>query len=312
MELDLGDAPFNLDETLNCGQVFRWRRNRQRWVGVVQGSVITVEQDCRRLRVRAQPRLDGTFIRRYFRLDDDLRRITAELHRDPVIGRALSALQGLRLVRQDPWECLISFICATYASIPRVRLMVENLSSRFGATIDGVEGASHAFPSCEALAKATRRDLIDCGVGYRARYIRETARRVAEIDDALSTLSRLSYEAAGQALRRFMGVGLKAADCILLFSMEKLEAFPIDVWIARILSQRYMERLPVPSLGNRGVSSAQYRQLGAAARRYFGEYAGYAQEYLYHYYRTRGTRLRRSGASSGSPTGVVPTSCGAG
>lgn len=312
MELDLGDALFNLDETLNCGQVFRWRRDRHGWVGVVQGSVITVHQDGRRLRVRAQPKLDGTFIRRYFRLDDDLRRITAKVHRDPVIGRALSALQGLRLVRQDPWECLISFICATYASIPRVRQMVEQLSSRFGATVDGVDGTFHAFPSCDALAKATRRDLIDCGVGYRARYIRETARRVVESDDALGALSRLRYEAAGRALRRFTGVGLKVADCILLFSMEKLEAFPIDVWIARILSQRYEERLSVPALGDRGVTSAQYRQLSAAARRYFGEYAGYAQEYLYHYYRTRGPRLRRSGASSGAPTGAAPASCGAG
>jgi N-glycosylase/DNA lyase len=309
LELDLGDALFSLEETLNCGQVFRWRRDRQRWVGVVQGSVIAAEQDGHRLRVWADPAKDAGFIRRYFRLDDDLRRITTELNRDPVIGRALHALQGLRLVRQDPWECLISFICATYASIPRVRQMVENLSTRFGASIDGEDGTYHAFPHCNALSKATLRDLIDCGVGYRARYIRETTRQVAESDHALDALPRLSYEAAGRALRRFTGVGLKAADCILLFSMEKLEAFPIDVWIARILAQRYRTRLPVPPVGTRGVTSTQYRQLGTAARRYFGEYAGYAQEYLYHYYRTRA--LRRSGPSSGSPTAAAPSSSGA-
>jgi N-glycosylase/DNA lyase len=311
LELDLGDTLFNLDATLNCGQVFRWSRDRRRWVGVVQGSVIAVQQDDRRLLVRAHPAKDDAFIRNYFRLDDDLRRITSELNRDPVIGRAVEALRGLRLVRQDPWECLISFICATFASIPRVRRMVGNLSTRFGATIEGEGGTFHAFPSCETLSEATMRDLIDCGVGYRARYIRETARRVAACDHALGALSRLSYEVAGRALQRFMGVGLKAADCILLFSMEKLEAFPIDVWIARILFQRYRALLPVPSLRHRGVTSTQYRKLGAFARSYFGDYAGYAQEYLYHYYRTQGTRLRRSGPSSGSPIGAAPSSTGA-
>lgn len=311
MELDLGNTLFNLNETLNCGQVFRWSHDHKRWIGVVQDTVITVQQDDRRLLVRTHPAKDDTFIQNYFRLDDDLRRITAGLNRDPVIERALKALHGLRLVRQDPWECLISFICATYASIPRVRRMVENLSTRYGATIDWEGCTYHSFPSCEVLSKAKLDDLIDCGVGYRARYIHETARQVAAQDHALDALPRLSYEAAGRELRRFIGVGPKAADCILLFSMEKLEAFPIDVWIARILFERYREWLPVQSMENRKVTSAQYRRLGAFARRYFGGYAGYAQQYLYHYYRTQDARLRKSGASSGSPIGAAPSSTGA-
>lgn len=281
MSIELGlDTPFNLDHTLGCGQVFRWSRIGSSWLGVVGGSVVKIVQEGNRLIFHTSPDEKGPlFIRRYLRLDDDLPMILARINRDEVIAKAINELCGLRLVRQDPWECLMSFICATYANIPRIRGMIENLSRRFGERIGYEDDVLYAFPSKEALAKASLRDLIGCGLGFRARYVLETARTLCEGFD-LEGLRRLSYGEARRTLLTLTGVGPKVADCALLFSLDKLEAFPVDVRIIRIMSEQYAQQLSSSS------PSARFRRISDFGRAYFGEYAGYAQEYLYHYYRS--------------------------
>lgn len=219
------------------------------------------------------------FLERYLRLDDDLPQILAHINRDRTIAKAIEELRGLRLVRQDPWECLISFICATYANIPRIKKIIENLSRSFGEKIAYRDSVFYAFPSRESLARATLRELKEHGLGFRARYVLKTA-HMLHGNFSLEELRMMSYEDARKRLLALAGVGPKVADCVLLFSFDKLEAFPVDVWISRIVLEHYASRFPTARL-------KAYKKISDFGRAYFGEYAGYAQEYLYHYYRLR-------------------------
>jgi N-glycosylase/DNA lyase len=284
----LDEAPFNLDVTLCCGQVFRWEKKGDWWYGVAGGKAFKVRQVNAELEFA---NADSKFVENYFGLDADLQRIRDSIGRDEHIRKALSEFWGLRIIRQDPWECLISYICATYKNIPAIRRMLLGLSSRFGEKIvlDGME--FFTFPTPEKLASATEKDLGACGLGYRAHYVLETSKRIFENNFELENLSQLPYEQAKKQLCGFAGVGHKVADCVLLFSLGKLEAFPVDRWIARVILNHYAQQLPselAQKLSKReGLSDSEYAQLNAFGREYFGEYAGYAQEYLYHYERTQ-------------------------
>lgn len=275
------NTPFNLDYTLSCGQVFRWCRTDEGWLGIVDGSIVTIVQNENHLTFHMYPEDKGkTFIKRYFRLDDDLPRIISTIRRDETISNAVDVLHGLRLVRQDPWECLISFICATYTNIPRIRGMVENLSRKFGERIESEYGTFHAFPSRDTLAKATLVDLKECGLGFRSKYVLETVQTIQEGFN-LECLRKLCYEDAEKRLLTLPGVGRKVADCVLLFSLDKLDAFPVDVWISRIMERYYPSQLASLS------SLAKDKRIGVFGRLYFSTYAGYAQEYLYHHYKEK-------------------------
>lgn len=286
MKLDA--VPFNLDVTLCCGQVFRWEKKRDWWYGIASGKAFKIRQVNAELEFA---NADEKFIEHYFSLDDDLQKIRAEIGKDDYIRKALSAFWGLRIIRQDPWECLISYICATYKNIPAIRCMLLRLSSGFGekTTLDGMD--FFTFPTPEKLASATEKDLWACGLGYRARYVSETSKRIFENNFELESLRQLPYEQAKTKLCALPGVGHKVADCVLLFSLGKLEAFPVDRWITRVILNHYAQQLPselAQKLSKRkGLSSLEYAKLNAFGREYFGEYAGYAQEYLYHYERTQ-------------------------
>jgi N-glycosylase/DNA lyase len=259
--------------------VFRWTRIKHHWRGIVEGSVIIIRQKEKDLIISEPPtNIDATFLRNYFRLGDNLPEILSRIKKDAIIAKAIDELYGLRLIRQDPWECLISFICATYANIPRIKSMIANLSQKFGNKITSKEGIFYSFPNQETLAKATIRELRECGLGFRAKYVFETTQQIVDGFN-LQELSKLTYEKARNRLLSLPGVGSKVADCILLFSMDKLEAFPVDVWISRIIS-KYYSRLKFSM-----VHSAKYQQIRNFGRAYFGVNAGYAQEYLYHFYR---------------------------
>jgi len=266
--------------------VFRWEKKGDWWYGVVGDQVFKVRQKNTELEFS---NVNEKVIKHYFGLNDDLQKISVGIGRDEHIRKALSEFWGLRIIRQDPWECLISYICATYKNIPAIRNMLLSLSSSFGEKIvlDGME--FFTFPTPEKLAGTTEKDLRACGLGYRARYVLETSKRIFENNFELENLSQLPYEQAKKQLCAFAGVGNKAADCILLFSLGKLEAFPVDRWITRVILNHYSQQLPsklAQRLSKReGLSNSEYAQLNAFGRGYFGEYAGYAQEYLYHYER---------------------------
>jgi N-glycosylase/DNA lyase len=276
---------FNLDFTLCCGQVFRWDKKGEWWYGVVKENVLKVRQRGQELEFE---NIDAGFIRNYFGLNEDLEKIANRIAKDKIIKEALKEFKGLRIVQQDPWECLISYICATYKNISAIRRMLLNLSKKFGEkmTFDGNE--FYTFPVPAKLAGAASADLKKCGLGYRVSYVCETAKKVHESYFDFERLRNLPYENARKELANFPGVGLKVADCVLLFSLGKLEAFPVDVWIKKAILKFYAKHFSpdfVEKMREKSLTSSQYAKLNMFGRSYFGEYAGYAQEYLYHYQR---------------------------
>ncbi|MDD1657303.1 MAG: 8-oxoguanine DNA glycosylase [Methanomicrobiales archaeon] len=268
------DLPCDLALSLSCGQAFRWEQRGDWWAGVVEGEVWRLRQVGDRIEYQGPT---AARLRDYMALDLDLPAIQAVVDRDPVIHAAITACPGLRILRQDPWEILISFICATNTHIPRIRQMIGSLSRCFGERISSPPGAWYSFPSPEALAAPCRETLDECRLGYRDRYIHGTAARIAEDPGLLGRIAALPHDEAREVLLSFPGVGPKAADCILLFGFHRYEAFPVDVWIRRIMHRHYL----APPQGMKTPSEKEDRRIRAFGRDYFGEWAGYAQEFLF-------------------------------
>jgi N-glycosylase/DNA lyase len=290
MKMQLSPScPFNLDLTLCCGQVFRWSKQNEWWYGVVEGKVLKIRQIGDGLEFE---NCDVEFIKNYFGLNDNLPQMLSKITKDEHVKHAVEIFNGLRIIHQNPWECLISYICATYKNISAIKQVLFNLSRKFGEEIHFEGQKFYTFPTAERLAKATTQELANCGLGYRINYVSETAKRVYENHFDLEGLRNVGYEEARKELLGFPGVGLKVADCVLLFSLEKFEAFPVDVWIKRVILKYYADHFPKEFVrkisGKRGLSNTEYEKLNFFGRKYFGEVAGYAQEYLYHYGRTHG------------------------
>jgi N-glycosylase/DNA lyase len=279
---------FNLDFTLCCGQTFRWDKQGEWWCGVVGEEVCKIRQNDNALEFE---NVNARFVKNYFRLNDDLPKILSHINKDKNIQAAINEFRGLRILRQEPWECLISYICATYKNIAAIKGMLTNLSRRFGEEIHLERHSYYSFPNPDKLAKASLHELTACGLGYRAKYVSETAKQVSGKTFDLEHLKKKAYEKAKKELTDLPGVGPKAADCILLFSLDMLEAFPIDVWIRRVILKYYGRHFSdefVKKISTQeSLSSCEYEKMSYFGREYFGKYAGYAQEYLYHYERTQ-------------------------
>jgi N-glycosylase/DNA lyase len=287
MKFRLGFShPFDLNLTLCCGQAFRWDSQDDWWCGVTHGKVVRIKQEGDALEFE---NVDRDFLMNYFGLDDDLLQVLSQINKDKYVEKAVETCRGLRILRQEPWECLISYICATYKNIASIKRMLLALSTKFGEPTFFKERTYHAFPAPEALAEASLKDLAKCELGYRAKYVLQTAKAVCANDFDFAGLRRLPYEEAKAVLLEFPGVGQKVADCVLLFSLGKYEAFPVDVWIRRVLLRHYAQHFPeefVQKISQEeSLDESQYKRLNLFGRKYFGKYAGYAQEYLYHYER---------------------------
>lgn len=300
MEFTLGlESPFSLDYTLESGQVFRWERRAEWWYGVVSGGVVKIrsEQDALRC-VSSSDLLGSSFLRHYFRFDEPYEDAMASIAKDEVMKQAIQKFYGLRLIEQERWECLASFLLATNANIPRIKKMVTSLCAAFGEPLEFEGSQFSAFPKPEVLSEAGLEELARCGLGYRAPFLKRVAGSVASGKIDFTDLVEMDYGAArGELLRELLGekvllgVGPKVADCVLLYSCGKDEAFPIDVWITREVMDSYPKLLPreVKSKLRREakLGAADYEMISKAARKYFGEYAGYAQLYLYSAARSR-------------------------
>ena len=289
MEIQLTHSqPFNLDFTLSCGQSFRWNKHCKWWYGVVGEKVFRIHQIVNKLEFE---NVDAYFVKDYFGLHDDISEILSQITKDKHVDAAVKKFKGLRILRQDPWECLISYICATYKNIPAIKQTLLKLSRKFGSKTRFDRYCFYTFPTPAKLAKASVKELRECGLGYRAKYVSETARAIRESDFELEGLKRISYKKARQELLNFHGVGLKVADCVSLFSLEKFEAFPVDVWMKRVIVRHYASHFQAEFIRKiscqKSLAPSEYERLSMFGRRYFGEYAGYAQEYLYHYERTQ-------------------------
>ncbi len=264
--------PLDLDATLGCGQAFRWRRDGGRWEGVVDGRRIRL---CQRGRLLYYSGTDEAFVRHYLALDLDLDRLLSALDRDPVIGAAIDRCRGLRVLRQPLFECLLSFLCATNTNIPAVRSRVEAIADAWGAPAAG-GGDVRAFPTSMALRSATEDDFRTCRLGYRAPHACSAVAAICGNPSWEAEVSVVPHDEARARLMALPGIGPKAADCILLYGLGHLDAFPVDVWIRRILARHYR-----PELGDGPLSPSLYEAARAFGRCRFGPHAGYAQVYLF-------------------------------
>ena len=271
---------YDLAATLASGQAFRWRCREGGWTGVVGGRWVRLRPAAGRIAAEtAAPVADWQWLRHYLQLDVNLPEVLAVFPRDdPALQATVRACAGLRLLRQEPWECLASFICSSTKQIVQIHQIIALLCRRFGQPlpVPAGEEPAHSFPGYAQLAEVSESDLRGCKLGFRAPYLRGTAQKLAGGEVDLGRLFQLSLEEARGELLKLPGVGMKIADCVLLFAYGFAEAFPVDVWIRKALRRHYFPR--------RRVSPARLRRFIGA---HFGPHAGYAQQYLFHYMRVR-------------------------
>lgn len=258
--------PYSLQRTLECGQVFRWTVRDGVATGVFRGRVWTVRQEGTVLRVSGGVPAELEALLRHLAVDAPLRSVEQALAEDPLLRRALAHTSGIAIMRQDPWECLVSYVVSAYNNIPKIRLTLERLCRRFGRPLG--EGR-FAFPAPPRLADASLPALRACGMGYRAPYVRAVARTVAEGRLDLEALRMQPYTQAREALLGLPGVGEKVAECVLLFALGRGEAFPVDVWVRRAVETFIFRRRATP------------REIRRWARDRFGLLAGYANQHLF-------------------------------
>ena len=294
---------YDLAATLSSGQAFRWRRAGDAWEGVIHGRWVRLRQFSPPLPARAktdsldiqwsltprfsiieatitEPQTDCRWLAGYLRLDDDFSAMLATFPDDEPLRAAITHCRGLRLLRQEPWECLASFILSSTKQIVHIRQCVAHLCERFGARVASPksDAPQFAFPTAARLAAAGESELRECKIGFRAKYLHAAARMVSSGELDLARVQTLPLPSARAELMRCPGVGRKIADCALLFSCGFEAAFPIDVWVERALRQLYFPK--------RRVNRARLEHFSAT---HFGPHAGLAQQYLFHYLRTRNT-----------------------
>ena len=272
-------SKIDLESTLYSGQSFRWQSTEQGHYGVLGDNVLRINLIGGGVDLQSAP-ADPEYVfprlASYLRLDDDLTAIQNEIDVDSRIHWAIDSYRGLRLLRQDPWECLVAFICSATSNIPRISRTIEAIAGAYGSPIDFGSERRYTFPGPERLIDVSESAFRELGMGFRARYLVSAVEMVHQKID-LVRMREYSYEETYPLLLQFPGVGEKIADCTMLFSLEKLRAFPIDRWMRRAINEWYPE-----------VNSFSYRDLQNWAFDYFGNYAGYAQMYLFHARRTLG------------------------
>ena len=276
------DAPeFDLATTLDSGQVFHWEKAGSGFVGAIGDQPIYAEQRGASLIVNGA---NEKLVRDYFALDHPLSEICASFPKDPVMKAARKFCRGLRIIRQPKWECLATFICSSMKQVAHIRQISRKLRERFGEVREIIGGRVYTFPSAERIAASSEKELRGCALGYRAKNLLGAARAVASADAGLESWAGLADVDLRSRLCELPGVGAKVANCVMLFSYERLRAFPIDVWIERVLREKYFPRA-------RRLNAARLR---AFTERYFGNHGGYAQQYLFHHARMTKTK-RKSG-----------------
>lgn len=271
---------YDLASTLTSGQAFRWRQAGEGWEGVIGQHWVRLAQGPEGIHaVTAKPVDDWTWLKHYLQTEVSLNQVVEAFPRDEPLGRSVQECRGLRLLRQDPWECLASFILSSTKQIVQIQQIVAELCRRFGEPL--VVPANHEpvydFPGAAKLARATEAELRSCKMGFRAPNLLKTARMVADGEVLLDALYSMKVEEAREQLLRFPGVGNKIANCVLLFAYGFQQAFPVDVWVLKALRELYFPKRPPSS-----------KRLERFVSTYFGPYAGYAQQYLFHYMRVKG------------------------
>ena len=272
-------SDYDLAATLNGGQAFRWKPQAGWWEGLIGSTWLRVKLDGNQLLAEtAVPQSDWTWLEDYLQLRVRLGQITSLFPRDDFLQLAVTECRGLRLLRQPAWECLASFLLSSNKRIVQFQPIIAQLCRRYGegVAVPDNHPADYAFPTPARLARCSEGELRELKMGYRAKYLLNSARTVAAGEIDLSRLPGCGIAGAREQLMRLPGVGRKIADCVLLFAYGFEAAFPIDTWVRKVLRQHYFpEREPTA------------RELENFSLTHFGPHSGYAQQYLFHYIRSR-------------------------
>ena len=286
---------FNIKQILECGQCFRWERiTDTNYIIVAYRRVIEVIQEGDTVTILNTNMKDFNEVwKNYFDLDVNYEEVKEELSKDELLKKSVEFGYGIRILNQDPFEMLISFIISARNSIPSIMKTIKKISERWGDKIEYRGNIYYAFPTPEQLREVTLEEIKDTGASFRSKYIIDTIAKVNSAIEAknngtlneelqqfdLEYIKSLPVDECHKALQNFMGVGAKVADCIMLFSMGKHSAFPVDVWIKRAMIHFYL----APD-----VSLNKIRVFG---REKFGELAGLAQQYLFYYARENNIKV---------------------
>ncbi len=299
VEILLPVRDYDLAATLDSGQVFRWRQTGGAWHGVVGRHFVQLTQTENGIHaMTSAPVEDWNFLREFLQANVDLSAVLKTFPDDEPMRHAVAACRGLRLLRQEPWECLASFILSSTKQIVQIRQIVALLCERFGEPVAGINAEAQrtqrnvglenslrasassaplrSFPPAARIAVLNETELRDCKMGFRAPSLLAAARQIADGKLDLEKIRALNYSDARHELMKLRGVGGKIADCVLLFGYGFDSAFPVDVWIERALQELYFPR--------RRASEQRLRKFAAT---HFVPHAGYAQQYLFHYMRTK-------------------------
>lgn len=251
----------DLDSTLGCGQAHRWLRKNDAWEGVLGREIVVLKQTENGFECSGTS--DRKMILNYFRNDDDLEKIYENISKDATVKSLVKKHYGLRILKQEPWECVATYLLATNANVKRIGQMVDSVCREFGDDL----GGRFSFPTPEQITDGEER-IKNCKLGYREERFIQLARDVCDGLFNPYELEKMNYDECREALLQINGIGNKVADCIALFAYGHLDAFPIDARIEKTLKETYGQ-------------SGSYAKLSAYAKKKFGKYAGYAQEFLY-------------------------------
>jgi len=291
-EIFLPVRDYNLATTLDSGQVFRWQRDGESWNGTVGNNFVRLTPMEKGIHAQTAASVENwSWLCQFLQTEINLAAVLKTFPNDEPMRRAVTGCHGLRLLRQDPWECLASFILSSTKQIVQIRQIVALLCEKYGDPCSGglrpshlvIRGSStgtdrrhNSFPTPQRIAACSEAELRECKMGFRAPSLLNAARQVAEGKLDLEKIHTLDYATARTELMTLRGVGGKIADCVLLFGYGFDSAFPVDVWIERALQELYFSR--------RRASEKRLRHFAAT---HFGPHAGYAQQYLFHYMRTK-------------------------
>lgn len=275
-----GVEDFNIKHIFECGQCFRWKQEEnESYTGVAKGKILNVEEKGDKIYLNNTNLEDFNNIwHDYFDLGTNYTEIKNKLKEmDEYLDKATDFGWGIRILKQDQWEMLISFIISSNNRIPMIQKAIDNLSKKFGKFIGEYNGKEYyAFPTPQELSRASKEEIRACQTGFRDKYIKSTADAVANNNDNVYGYSMLDTEQCRKELLKFNGVGPKVCDCISLFGMQKYDTFPVDVWVKRVMQEFYVdEDMSLPKIREYALDK-------------FGELAGFAQQYLFYYARELG------------------------
>ena len=262
---------INIGDTINSGQVFLWEKRGDEWYGIDGDNVLVIDEKTRKFRKK-----NAEFI--FFRQNDNFEEIYSCLKKDKIVKKALDAFPGIRLLQQDPFQCYISFIISSNSNIPNIKTRLQNLCRKFGEKKIINSNEFFLFPKSSVISNAPISKILDCGVGYRAKAIKKASIAVTNGKIDFENLKNMNYNDAKQELVKVFGIGNKVADCILLFSLNKLEAFPLDRWMLRILQKYYSNKFEPTS---KTITDKTYEKIHEKVVEHFGKYAGYSQQLLF-------------------------------